>query len=178
VYQPIGNAFPVRKSTPSASKPSARQPPRRMGHCAASAKQGHHGGMMRCGGGVKEDGIAAGGDYSNIMRTRTSINDGGRHCPTAATGPHSRLLIMQQSTNILCDRTTLLKLEKLSLVMLISYSKSQRVDESSSVMFAGCDGHTILTCNFATEEATSLDNEAHAIDPSVFLPWARRTLPW
>jgi hypothetical protein len=28
----------------------------------------------------------------------------------------------------------------------------------------------ILTGNFATEEAASLDNEAHAIDPSVFLP--------
>jgi len=28
----------------------------------------------------------------------------------------------------------------------------------------------ILTGNFATDEAASLDNEAHAIDPSVFLP--------
>jgi len=28
----------------------------------------------------------------------------------------------------------------------------------------------IMTGNFATEEAASLDNEAHAIDPSVFLP--------
>jgi len=28
----------------------------------------------------------------------------------------------------------------------------------------------ILTGNFATDEAVSLDNEAHAIDPSVFLP--------
>jgi len=28
----------------------------------------------------------------------------------------------------------------------------------------------ILTGNYATDEAASLDNEAHAIDPSVFLP--------
>jgi hypothetical protein len=28
----------------------------------------------------------------------------------------------------------------------------------------------ISTCNYATDEAASLDNEAHAIDPSVFLP--------
>jgi len=28
----------------------------------------------------------------------------------------------------------------------------------------------ILTCNFAIKKATSLANEAHAIDPSVFLP--------
>jgi hypothetical protein len=30
--------------------------------------------------------------------------------------------------------------------------------------------HVSMTGNFATEEAASLDNEAHAIDPSVFLP--------
>jgi hypothetical protein len=34
----------------------------------------------------------------------------------------------------------------------------------------------ILTGNFATEEAASLDNKAHAIDPSVF--FLRRTPPW
>ncbi len=28
----------------------------------------------------------------------------------------------------------------------------------------------MLTGNFATDEAASIDNEAHAIDPSVFLP--------
>ena len=68
--------------------------------------------MMRCGGGVKEGGIGAGGVYSYSMRTHASINDGGRRRPTAATGPHSRLLSIQQSTNILCNMTTLLKLEK------------------------------------------------------------------
>ena len=67
---------------------------------------------MRCDSGVKEDGIGAGGDYSNSMRTRALIDDGGCCCPTAATGPHSQILIVQQSTNILCDRTMLLKLEK------------------------------------------------------------------
>ena len=72
-----------------------------------------------------------------------SIDDGGRgRSPTATTGPHSRLLGIQQSTNIICDRTTSLKLEKssLSLLMLFSqYSKAGRVDESSSVMIAGRD---------------------------------------
>jgi len=34
----------------------------------------------------------------------------------------------------------------------------------------------ILTGNFATDEAASLDNEAHAIDPSVFLPQRNTTL--
>ena len=67
---------------------------------------------MRCDGGVKEGRIGAGGDYSSSMRARASIDDGGRHCPTVATGPHSRLLNIQQSTNILCDRTMPLKLDK------------------------------------------------------------------
>ena len=101
----------VRKGTPSASEPSARQPPRRMGRCAAFAKQGHHGGMMRCNGGVKEGEIGAGGCYSSSMRTHASIDDGGRRHPTVATGPHSRLLSVQQSTHILGNRLVSLKLE-------------------------------------------------------------------
>ena len=78
---------------------------------------------MHCGGGVKEGGIGAGGDYSHSMQTCTLVGDGGRRHPTAATGPHSRLLSIQQSTNIICDMTTSLKLEKLPLIMFISYSK-------------------------------------------------------
>jgi hypothetical protein len=34
----------------------------------------------------------------------------------------------------------------------------------------------ILTGNFATEEAASLDNEAHAINPSVFFPQKNNAL--
>ncbi len=56
-----------------------------------------------------------------------SINDGGRHCPMAAMGPHSRLLSIQQSTNILWRSSTSLKLEKLSLIMSIPYTKAQEV---------------------------------------------------
>ena len=74
---------------------------------------------MRCGGGVKEGGIGAGGDYSHSMRTRASIDDGGRRHPTVATGPHSRLLSIQKSTNIICDRTTSLKLEKVIIINVI-----------------------------------------------------------
>ena len=54
----------VRKS-PLALELSAWQPPCRMGHCAASDDLVHHGGMMRCGSGVKEGRIEAGGDYSH-----------------------------------------------------------------------------------------------------------------
>ena len=75
---------------------------------------------MRCDGGVKEGGIEAGGDYSHSMRTCASIDDGGRRRPTVpTTGPHSQLLSMQQSTNIICDRTTALKLEKVIIINVI-----------------------------------------------------------
>ena len=75
---------------------------------------------MCCDGGVKEGGIEAGGDYSHSMRTRASIDDGGRRRPTVpTTGPHSQLLSMQQSTNIICDRTTALKLEKVIIINVI-----------------------------------------------------------
>ena len=123
VYQTIGDASPTRwgRASPSASELSARQPQLRMGRCATSTDLVHYGGMMCWGGGVKEDRIGAGGDYSYIMRTCTSINDGGCRSPTAAAGPHSRLLSihLQQSTSILCDRTSLLKLEKVIIINFI-----------------------------------------------------------
>jgi hypothetical protein len=63
---------------------------------------------MRCGGGVKEGGIGAEGDYSYSMRTRASIDDGGSRRPTATTGPHSQLLSIQQSTNIICKKNIII----------------------------------------------------------------------
>ena len=52
---------------------------------------------------------------------KKSLDHDGRRRPTAATGPHSRRLSIQQSTNILFDRTTLLKLEKFIISYVISY---------------------------------------------------------
>jgi hypothetical protein len=66
---------------------------------------------MRGGGGSKIGGRGTVGDDSYNRQVRTSNDHGGCHCPMAAMGPHSRLLSIQQSANILCDRTTLLKLE-------------------------------------------------------------------
>ena len=54
------------------------------------------------------------------MGTCALINDGGRRRPTVATGPHSRLLSIQQSTHILGNRLVLLKLEK----VIIKYDAS------------------------------------------------------
>ncbi len=41
-----------------------------------------------------------------------SIDHGGRRRRTAAMGPHSRQQTTQQSTNIICNGSTSLKLEK------------------------------------------------------------------
>ncbi len=108
LYQAIGDAYPTRWQWASlpALEPSARQPLPRIGRYAASSGKGHCGGMMHGRGGGKIGGRGTGGDDSNNRQVRTSIDHGGRHCPMAAMGPHSRLLSIQQSANILWDRST------------------------------------------------------------------------
>jgi hypothetical protein len=58
--------------------------------------------------------IRAGGEVFCLMRFLASIDHDGRRRPTAAMRPHSQLLSIQQSTNILVlgKRLVLLKLEK------------------------------------------------------------------
>jgi hypothetical protein len=68
--------------------------------------------MMRGGGGGKIGGRGTGGDDSYNRQVHTSINHGGCLQPMAAMGPHSWLLSIQQSENILWNRSTFLKLEK------------------------------------------------------------------
>jgi hypothetical protein len=64
--------------------------------------------------------MAAGAATTRSMRFLALIDHDGRICPTVAVRPHSWLLSIQQSTNILGNRLVLLKLEKLSLLMFIS----------------------------------------------------------
>ena len=47
-----------------------------------------------------------------------SIDHGGCRCHTAAMGPHTRQQSMQQSTNIICDGSTSLKLEEKILLVI------------------------------------------------------------
>ena len=67
---------------------------------------------MRGGGGGELGGIGPGDEVFCSMRFLASIDHGGRRRPTAAMRPHSRLLSIQQSTNILGNRLVSLKLEK------------------------------------------------------------------
>ena len=71
---------------------------------------------MRDGGGSKLGGIGPGDKVFCLMQFLASIDHGGRHRPTAAMKPHSRLLSIQQSANILCDRLVSLKLEKTIII--------------------------------------------------------------
>jgi hypothetical protein len=67
---------------------------------------------MHGGGGSKTGGIRLGDEFFYMMGLHASINHGGCRCPMATMGPHSWLLSIQQSANILWNRSTLLKLEK------------------------------------------------------------------
>jgi hypothetical protein len=60
--------------------------------------------------------MGAGGEVFCSMQFLALINHGGCRRPTAAMKPHSRLLSIQQSANILCDRLVLLKLEKTIII--------------------------------------------------------------
>ena len=71
-------------------------------------------------------GIRPGDKVSYMLQFCASIDDGGHHPHTTAMGPHSRLLSIQQSANILYDRLVLFKLEKLSLLMFISSLRHNR----------------------------------------------------
>ncbi len=117
-YQAICNNLPTRWqwASSSASELSAQQPPRHIGHCAASSGQQHHWGMKRGGGGNKIGGIRPGDRFSYMMGLRASIDHGSHRCPTATMGPHSRLLSIQQSVSILWNRSKLLKLEKTIII--------------------------------------------------------------
>ena len=70
---------------------------------------------MRGGGGGELGGIGPGDEVFCSMRFLASIDHGGQRRPTAAMKPHSRLLSIQQSTNILGNRLVLLKLEKVTI---------------------------------------------------------------
>jgi hypothetical protein len=68
--------------------------------------------MMRGGSGGEIGGRGTGGDDSYNRQVHTLINHVGCHHHMAAMQPHSQLLSIQQSANILWNRSTLLKLEK------------------------------------------------------------------
>ena len=72
-------------------------------------------------GGGGGDGRGRGGVRGNFYNStkKKSLDHDGRRRPTAATGPHSRRLSIQQSTNIICDRTTLLKLKRIIVIKAI-----------------------------------------------------------
>ncbi len=81
-----------------------------------SADLEHHGCMMLGGGGSKIGGKGPGDEVSYTMQFRASIDNGEHRCHATAMGPHSQLLSIQQSANILCNRLVLLKLEKTIII--------------------------------------------------------------
>jgi hypothetical protein len=77
-----------------------------------------------------------------VGKKHTHPNHGGRHCPTAAMVPSSRHCHIQQLANMLHDKSVLLKLENIIVLLLISYFKARLIVEAFSMrcacVFAGC----------------------------------------
>ncbi len=73
-------------------------------------------GMMGGGGGDTEGRMGAGGKVFCLMQFLASSDHGGRRYSTAAMKPHSLILSIQQSANMLCNRLVLLKLEKTIII--------------------------------------------------------------
>ena len=59
-------------------------------------------------------------------------HNGGRRHHTVAMGPHSRQQIIQQSTNMLCGRSTSLKLEKNVFITSDNTINARRVDDDNA----------------------------------------------
>jgi hypothetical protein len=61
---------------------------------------------------------------------------GGRRRHTAAMGPHSRQQSIQQSTNMICDRSTSLKLEKYIFITINMTIIARCVDDDDATTIA------------------------------------------
>jgi len=71
------------------------------------------------------------------------MDNGGRRHHTAAMGPHPRQQSTQQSTNIICDRSTSLKLEKkillvILLIMHVGSTSTSDDDDAAMRRWAPC----------------------------------------
>ena len=143
-YQTIGDTLPTRWGSASwpASELSARRLPCQIGRSYASADSSHLGEMMKCGGGGDGRGRGGVGGHLYNSRPKKLIDHDGRRHRMAAMGPHSRQKNIQQSTNILFERATSLKLEKIIVITIFMTIFSTTHWRISCPMFVDSDGHT------------------------------------
>jgi hypothetical protein len=79
---------------------------------------------------------------------------GGRHCHTVAKGPHSRQQIIQQSTNMLCGRSTSLKLEKNVFITSDNTINARRVNDNNARTIASLASSPPVVSGVAITAAT------------------------
>jgi hypothetical protein len=106
-------SWDVKSASTLALEQSAWQPPPQISRWAMSLGWGHHGGIMHGGGSGKIGGRGVGGENFYNSRIHSLFDHGGCCCPTVTMGTHPRCRSIQQSTNILCNRSTSLKLQKI-----------------------------------------------------------------
>jgi hypothetical protein len=91
-----------------------------------------------------------------------SMDHGGRRCHTAAMGPHSRQQSIQQSTNIICDRSTSLKLENNVFITSNITINACRVDDEDATTIASLASSPPSHCRLPCNAAPSHPSRRHA----------------
>jgi len=79
---------------------------------------------------------------------------GGRHRHTADMRPHSWQQIIQQSTNMLCDRSRSLKLEKNVFITSDITINARRVDDNNAMTIASLASLPPIVSGVAITTAT------------------------
>jgi hypothetical protein len=74
---------------------------------------------------------------------------GGHRRHTSAMGPHSRQQSIQQSTNMICNRSTLLKLEKNIFITINMTIIARCTDKDNATMIASLGSRPPLQCCLA-----------------------------
>ena len=76
-------------------------------------------------------------------------NHGGRHCPTAAMVPAPQHCRIQQLANMLCDKSMLLKLENIVVLLFISYFKAQCIVDALCLCVCGLHQRAALRVSYS-----------------------------
>ena len=94
---------------------------------------------------------------------------GGRRRHKVAMGPHSRQQIIRQSTNMLCGRSTSLKLEKNVFITSDNTINARRVNNDNARMIASLASSPLVVSGFAITAATMAPSSSASTTSSLLV---------
>ena len=100
---------------------------------------------------------------------------GGRRRHTVDMGPHSRQQIIQQSTNMLCGRSTSLKLEKNVFITSDNTINARRVDDDNARTIASLASSPPVVSGVAITSATGAPSSSASTTSSLVAGTASRS---